>query len=97
MKTYRNVTRKYLQERSLIPDERFIEIRLEELRTDPLGGLERIFRQRGLNWERVRSPLAEYNKTLASYVENRYVQSPRGAQQVDPHWGFAVDQWGCRP
>ena len=46
---YRNVMRKYMAERSLIPNDRFIEVRFEDLRRNPLGEVERIYRHFALD------------------------------------------------
>ena len=94
---YQRIMRKYLAERHLIPDDRFIEIRFEDLRKDPLGILERVYRHLGLNWENAQSAIAAYADTLASYRQNRYPDGEHVRRQVDAHWGFAVEEWRYRP
>lgn len=94
---YQRIMRKYLSERHLIPDDRFVEIRFEDLREDPLGILERVYRHLGLNWENAQSAIAAYAATLSSYRQNRYPDGEHVQRQVDAHWGFAVEEWQYRP
>ncbi len=97
VRMYQRIMRKYLAERHLIPADRFIEIRFEDLREDPLGILERVYRHLGLDWEKARSAIAAYAGTQASYRQNRYANREHVRREVDAHWGFAVREWQYRP
>ena len=90
---YKNIMGKYMADRSLIPENRFAEIRFEDLRRDPLGEIERVYRQFDLDWEKARPSMAEYLQTLRAYKQNNYAPDPRVRLQVDMHWKFVVDAW----
>lgn len=90
---YQKSMRKYISERSLIPPERFIEVRFEDLRQDPLKQLQRIYQRFGLDWEKAGASIENYVRSLSSYRQNQYNPNPHVRRQVDEHWKFAVDEW----
>ena len=93
VRMYQRIMQNYLRDRSSIPSDRFIEMRFEDLRRNPVGEIGRIYRSFGLDWERAEPPIAAYAATLSSYKQNQYELDPRVREQVDAHWRFAVDEW----
>ncbi|MCY3791539.1 MAG: sulfotransferase [Gemmatimonadetes bacterium] len=93
VRMYQRIMQNYLRDRSSIPSDRFIEMRFEDLRRDPMGEISRIYRSFDLDWERAEPPIADYAATLSSYKQNQYEPDPRVREQVDAHWRFAVDEW----
>ena len=93
VRMYQRIMQNYLRDRSSIPSDRFIEMRFEDLRRNPVGEIGRIYRSFDLDWERAEPPIAAYAATLSSYKQNQYGPDPRVREQVDAHWRFAVDEW----
>ena len=89
---------KYLEDRSLIPADRLVEVRYEDLSREPLPQLERIYAHLGLpGWDDARARMAAYLEGLKDYRKNAYPEDPAVIERVDRHWRFAVDAWGYEP
>ncbi len=66
VRMYTTMMKKYMKDRALLPEDRFAEVLFEDLRADPLGELERIYRHFGLDWYSAKPPIAAYQATLSS-------------------------------
>lgn len=96
---YVGVMTKYLAERSLIPKGRLAEVRFEDLERDPLGELERCYRELDLpGWQAARPPIESYLESLRGYRKNRFDFDPALLRRVEERWGFALREWNyARP
>ncbi len=95
---YVGLMQKYLQDRSLIADERLIEVRYEDLSGDPLPQLERIYAHLGLpGWDDARTQMVSYLESIKDYRKNVYPADPAVIERVNRRWGFAVEHWGYEP
>jgi hypothetical protein len=95
---YEKLMRKYLAERSLIPEGHLVEVRFEDVEADPLAETLRIYRSLGLTMSaQTRTRLASYIASTADYKKNRYHLSPDMAATIRERWGFAIDAWGYHP
>ena len=95
---YRQSMRKYLRDRERIPASQLAEVRYEDLERDPLGELERLYRELDLPEWRVAEPqVSAYLQTLSGYQKNRFRIDQADIGRVDEHWRFAVQAWGYEP
>ena len=95
---YAQMARKYLQDKSLIPADRFVEVRYEDLSREPLPQLERIYAQLDLpGWDDARAPMAAYLDGLKDYRKNKYPEDPAVIERVGRCWKFAAEAWGYAP
>ena len=95
---YRQSMRKYLRDRVRIPASQLAEVRYEDLERDPLGELERLYRELDLPEWRVAEPqVSAYLQTLSGYQKNRFRIDQADIGRVDEHWRFAVQAWGYEP
>ena len=95
---YVGIMEKYLAERSLIPAGRLAEVRFEDLERNPLGELERCYRELDLpGWEAARPPIESYLQTLRGYRKNRFEFDPALRRRVEERWGFALREWNYGP
>jgi hypothetical protein len=75
----------------------FIEIRFEDLESNPIPILGTIFAQLQLpNFEQARPRFESYLNSLQGYQKNQYELDADTITKVDTHWGKYIDQWGYR-
>ena len=95
---YKLMMSKYMRNREQIPDERFAEVRYEDLDRDPLGELGRLYEELDLpDWSVARERIEAYLKTVAGYRKNRFTLPQATIDRITDEWGFAVDAWGYEP
>ena len=81
-----------------LPPNRFIEIRFEDLETDPLPVLETLFQQLELpDFTTARARIEGYLLSLQGYRKNQYDLDPQTIAQIEDHWRPYIEQWGYRP
>ena len=86
----------YFEQRSLVPENRWIEVSYEELDQKPLQTIERVYGHLDLPDYSVSQPaIAEYVNSLSSYTKNSHHEiEPKFRQKVLDHWGRCFDEWG---
>ena len=86
----------YFEQRSLVPENRLIEVSYEELDQKPLQTIERVYGHLDLPDYSVSQPaIAEYVNSLSSYTKNSHHEiEPKFKQKVHDHWGRCFDEWG---
>ncbi|MCY3868459.1 MAG: sulfotransferase, partial [Gemmatimonadetes bacterium] len=81
--------------RALIPEGNLAEVKYEDLISDPLGVLERIYATLGLSgWESGgKQAVIEYLGTLSDYQKNTFEPNPAAMKRVSRAWRFAFEEW----
>jgi len=78
-----------------LPDDRFAEVRFENLEQRPLDELRRLYRQLDLpEWDRARPVTERYLDRVADYSKNTYTYGPDVRETVQAEWGAFVERWG---
>ena len=96
--SYGAMMRQYMKDRESVPAGHLAEVRFEDLERDPMAELERLYAELSLpGWERARTPMADYLKTLSGYRKNVHRIDRETIDLVDRNWRFAVEAWGYRP
>lgn len=92
---YRLSFEAFARDRAAIPQDRFSEVRYEDLRARPLEELKRVYDELSLpGWESTaRAPIAAYLDGLRGYKTNRYVLDETTRAVVREHWGAQFDEW----
>ncbi|MBX2796062.1 MAG: sulfotransferase [Myxococcales bacterium] len=89
------VFERVVEDRRLIPEENFFEVRYSELVGNEMDFVERIFDHLKLpGFERARTPLRRYVKSLAGYRRNRLTLDARSRDEVYDWWRPAFDAFG---
>lgn len=86
----------FFEDRALIPEGRFCELRFEDLERDPLGQIARVYDELSLEgFERARPGLEAYVATLKGYRKNdfRDLDAPTRAT-VYSRWQRNFKAWG---
>ena len=92
---YKALMEQYLKDRALIPEGNLAEVKYEDLISDPLGELERIYAALGLSgWESGgKQAVVEYLSTLSDYHKNTFEPEPAAMERVSQAWRFAFEEW----
>ncbi len=84
---------KWLQDRQLIPGDRIVDVRYEDLTANPLTELQRIYDTLGLPVQQVLPRWQAYLQTLKGYKRNAFVPHPSDVAKVRQHLGFLYEKW----
>jgi hypothetical protein len=86
----------FFDERSLIPAGRFTELSFKQLEEDPIGQVERIYRELSLpDFGDVKSKVENYVGSLGTYKKNKHVDlPPELRERIAREWRRTFDEWG---
>ncbi|HBQ63799.1 MAG TPA: sulfotransferase [Clostridiales bacterium] len=97
MKLYENMYNKFFAEKNLIPENRLVEIRYEDLVSDPSGVVQFIYTQLNLpGYPEIQSKLDSYIKSKKNYQSNQYVMDPETMIKLSARFRFLLDKWGYK-
>lgn len=93
--TYDHCIRRYEATKGLIPRGQLHEMRFEDLETDPLGEMHRVYQTLNLSgWDgmipRLKAQMPEHN----AYRKNRFSLDPETMRRVYERWHFAFECYG---
>ena len=92
---YQRMAVAYLEQRKLIPDGRLVEIRYEDLETDKIGQIKRIYDELALEGYGDFEPdLVRYVESIADFQKNPSHVSDQMIQMVNEHVPFLVEEYG---
>lgn len=95
---YTEMTRQYMVDRWLIPPENLAEVRFEDLETNPVGELERIYGNLSIpGWGEVQPGVQSYLQSIKSYEKNKHQKSAEVMEKVNDRLGFIQEEWGYGP
>lgn len=88
----------YDQARPLIPDDRFCELKYEDLVADPVGKVAGIYQQLKLgDIEPARSAMELYAQKSKKYKTNEYEPNAERDAVVTERWKFFLERYGYPP
>jgi hypothetical protein len=95
LRQYREMYDAYFEERSLIGAGRLCEVAFEDLESDPLRQIRRVYEELSLpDFEVTRPAIEEYVRSLAGYRKNEHPEmSPEVRADVARHWRRCFDEW----
>lgn len=77
-----------------LPPERFVELRYDQLDTDPMAALETIYRQLALpGFVSAQEPFRDYLASVKSFRKNAFTYSPDAAAKVEAHLSYFLRKW----
>lgn len=92
---YENMYKKYFEEKDMIPEGNLIEVRYEDVVKDPLGNIEKIYSQLGLEgFDKAKPAIARYIDSLKGYKPNKHVMDPRIMRKVAKRFDFTFKKFG---
>ena len=97
LKIYRGLSKKYLEEKKLIPKENLIELRYEDFIKEPLETLEMIYSKFGISgFEKAKPAFEEYIKKHAFYERNHHKIDEQIKKKVYSEWEVIFKAFGYR-
>lgn len=93
---YPRLMERYLNERQLIPDGQLVEVGYAELDEDPVGVVEKLYKELDLgDFEHVRSGLRRYVDSLGGYQKNQFKPLPAEVvEKVNRSWALGFREFG---
>jgi hypothetical protein len=89
------IMHKYLRDRSQIPVENLLEVSFDDLETEPLRVLERIYTQFGIpGFDDAKSSFVNYLQQSQGYRKNVHHISRKHLEKILQKWDFAMKEWG---
>jgi hypothetical protein len=93
---YRQVFDAFFEERDLIREDRWCEIRYEDLERDPVGEMRKIYEALSLpDFGRVEPAMRDYLASLSGYEKNSYATlAPAMKERIAREWRRCFEAWG---
>jgi len=92
---YKEVYRKYLRERNMIPEENLIEISYETFYTNPLKNLEVIYEELDIgNFSEAEPYFRKFAEKYKNYTPDKYTMDDGMRERIYDEWKFAFDAFG---
>lgn len=97
-KIYKEMMISYFNESKLIPKDNLVEVRFEDLETNAIKELERIYNSLSLNgFDNVKETVKSYLKTLTHYKKNKISLNKQLIEKIEKNWKFTIDKWDYLP
>jgi hypothetical protein len=97
LETFVRMYERFEQDRDLIPPDRLVDVRYEDLVADPVGQLRRIYNTIELgDFEPARAAVAEYARGIHDYQTNEYDVPRDVADRVRRRWAPYFQRYGYR-
>jgi omega-hydroxy-beta-dihydromenaquinone-9 sulfotransferase len=95
IRRYRVMYDAFFEERPLIPQGQFHEIRFEDLERDPLGEMRGLYEHLGIpGFEAFRPSLEDYVGARSNYRKNEYQELPPSLRrEISQAWRRSFDEW----
>lgn len=95
LETYPRMLANLQRDTEDLPPERMVTLRFEELESDPMAELGKIYEQLQLpGFERAQGIFQDYLSSVSGYRKNKHGFPADAIQLVDEHWGEFVRDWG---
>lgn len=91
---YKDIMTDYLDQKDLIPENRLVEVRFEELESDPKTCIENIYRKLEISgFEDCEALFDVYLDKMKTYQKNKHLITQELLDKIESKWGFAMKEW----
>lgn len=98
IQNYIRTMKSYFEQKDKIPADNLLEIRYEDLVSDPIKQLHFIYSQLRIpDLERALPEMKKYLERQSEYKTNKYSIGHKIIERVNNNWGFTVDRWRYLP
>jgi hypothetical protein len=95
---YIQLMNSFFKQKEKIKKDRFVEVKYEDLISDPIGQVTHIYKALKLpGLEQALPEMHKYLEQQATYKTNIYTLDEAIVKHVDHHWKFALDRWRYAP
>jgi len=92
--TYQRMMKTLIADLSQLPEEKFIEIKYEDLEEKPLIELNKVYHRLGLaGFEEAEPFFEKYLDGIRGYTKNQYNQNPDELSLIRSHWQPIIDHY----
>ena len=98
IENYKRIMSDYLLQKSLIPKDRLVEIKYEDLVKDPIANTKQIYSKLKISgFENALPEMLKYLDKQKHYKTNVYEIDKKIIDRVKENWSFTIDLWGYTP
>ena len=98
IKNYIQLMNSFFEQEEQIQKDRFVEIKYEDLISDPIEQVEHIYSTLKLpGLENALPEMLKYLEKQSDYKTNVYTIDNKIVQHVNSHWKFTIDRWNYTP
>ena len=92
---YEKSMQKYLNDKHLIPEDSLYEISFNELETQPINSLEKMYSKLNISdFNNNKTLFKTYLETVKGYKKNQLIDIPNEVKdQINKRWKFAFENW----
>ncbi len=88
---YKKLMNDFLEQKTLIPADNFVEIAFDDLEKDPINNLKNIYEKLDLpGFEDALPAFSNYRQSMESYEKNKHAISRDLLEKIRYEWGFAM-------
>lgn len=92
---YTEMMQRFFKDKALLNHANFVEVQFEQLESNPLAELQRIYDQLNLpGFAQAQDNFKAYNDHQKDYEKNRYALDPQTAVEIKERWHFTISKWG---
>lgn len=96
-RSFERMYARYEEDRRLIAPERLVEVRYEELASDPVGQVRRVYEHLNLGaWDAAEPSLRKYADENKGYRPNKLSLDAATCEEISRRWGFFCERYGYR-
>ena len=98
IKNYIRLMKSFFEQKEQIQKDRFVEIKYEDLISDPIEQVKRIYATLKLpGLEKAMPEMLKYLEHQLAYKTNVYTIDNKIVHHVDKNWKFTIDHWRYTP
>ena len=86
--------KKYFADIKTLPEDRFIEIKFEDLEIDTLGEIKKIYDKFGWDFDMCKEDMQDYVNNVGDYKKNVFDYSPRFIKRINDELDFYFEHYG---
>jgi hypothetical protein len=95
---YQRLMKSYFEQKKLIPKDRIVEMRYEDLVTDPIKQIKKIYTKLQLpGFQKAYPQMLKYLEDQKDYKTNVYKIDKKVIKHVYDNWKFTIDLWRYQP
>lgn len=98
IENYKRLMNSFFEQKKLIPNENYFEVRYEDLVKDPLKQIKKIYTELKISgFENALPDISRYLEMKKDYKINVYKIDKKIIDEVKKHWSFTIKRWGYNP
>jgi hypothetical protein len=98
IENYKRLMNSFFEQKKQIPSDKLIEIRYEDLVSDPIKQVKKIYSKLKLpDFNNALPEMQKYLDDISDYKTNVYALDEKIIKHVYDNWNFTIDRWGYNP